>query len=83
MLAALDAVGGHPADVVQVRGYITNIADLDAVGSAFCEMVSRPAGISPCLTQVGVAALADPAARVELEMEAVVLRELPKPGLAT
>ena len=72
MLAALEALGGRPIDVIWVRGFITDIADLDAVGRAFCEMVSGPAGIAPCLTQVGVSSLADPAARVELEMEAIV-----------
>lgn len=72
MLAALEALGGEPRHILWVRGYITDINDLDAVGRAFREMIRVPAGIAPCLTQVAVAALADPAARVELEMEAVV-----------
>ena len=72
MLAALEALGGRPADVIWVRGYITDIADLETVGRAFHDMVSGPAGVAPCLTQVGVASLADPAARIELELEAIV-----------
>lgn len=71
MLAALEALGANVSDVVWVRGYIVDIADLDAVGTAFREMISGPGGVSPCLTQVAVAALADPAAKVELELEAV------------
>jgi enamine deaminase RidA (YjgF/YER057c/UK114 family) len=72
MLGALEALGGKAADIIWVRGYITDIDDLDAVGLVFAEMISGPAGISPCLTQVAVAALADPRAKVELEMEAEV-----------
>ena len=72
MLAAAEALGATAGDVIWVRGYITDIADLAAVGEAFQEMISGPGGIAPCLTQVGVASLADPAAKVELEMEAIV-----------
>ena len=72
MLSALEALGGTAVDIIWVRGYITDIGDLDAVGGVFAEMISGPAGILPCLTQVAVAALADPRAKVELEMEAVV-----------
>lgn len=70
MLGALEALGGKAADIIWVRGYITEIADLDAVGRVFAQMISGPAGVAPCLTQVAVAALADPRAKVELEMEA-------------
>ena len=72
LLAALRALGAQPADIVWVPGYLADIDDLDAVGRVFHEMISAPAGISPCLTQVAVAALADPAALIELELEAVV-----------
>ena len=69
--AALDAAGASPADVVRVRGYLTDIADIDATGDVFRERFA-PHGVRPCLVQVAVAALANPEARVELEAEAVV-----------
>ena len=71
ILAALDVAGATAADVVRVRGYLTDIADIDAVGEVFRE-TSAPHGVRPCLVQVAVAALAHQDARVELEAEAVV-----------
>lgn len=72
ILAALEAAGVTGGDVVRVRGYLTDITDIDAVGEAFRETFAESFGIRPCLVQVEVAALAHPEARVELEVEAVV-----------
>lgn len=72
MLAAAGALGATAGEVVWVRGYLTDIGDLEAVGRVFQEMISGPGGVAPCLTQVAVAALADPDAKVELEMEAIL-----------
>ena len=71
ILAALEAAGATGGDVVRVRGYLTDIGDIDAVGDIFRETF-KPLGVRPCLMQVAVAALAHPDARVELEAEAVV-----------
>ena len=71
ILAALEAAGASAADVVRVRGYLTDIADIDAVGEIFRQTFA-PHGVRPCLVQIAVAALVHPEARVELEAEAVV-----------
>jgi enamine deaminase RidA (YjgF/YER057c/UK114 family) len=66
---ALQEVGAELGDVVRTRVHLTDIADFDAVarvhGAVFGE-------IRPATTFVAVAALADPALRVEIEADAVV-----------
>ena len=71
ILAALEAAGAVGGNVVRVRGYLTDISDIDAVGEVFRETFER-FEVRPCLVQVAVVALAHPDARVELEAEAVV-----------
>lgn len=73
--AALSAAGAGLGDVVAVRGYLTDVADVDDVGEVFREVFARHV-IRPCFMQVAVAALAHPAARVELELEAIASRPM-------
>lgn len=67
--AALNAVGASPADVVIARIYMVNLTPerLEAVMPAFLATFE---GAQPCVTGVGVAALA--ASDLQIEMELVV-----------
>lgn len=66
---ALVALGGSMAEVVRTRMYIVDPDDADAVGEAHAELFGSA---RPVATMVVVAALLDPAWRVEIEVEAVV-----------
>lgn len=66
---AVAQLGGTVADVVRTRMYITDPADADAVGRAHGAVFGS---VRPVATMVVVAALIDPAWRVEIEAEAVV-----------
>jgi enamine deaminase RidA (YjgF/YER057c/UK114 family) len=66
--AALEELGGSMGDVVRTRMYITDPADADEVGRAHAELFGQA---EPVATMVVVAALLDPAWKVELEVEAV------------
>lgn len=64
---SLEALGASTRDVVRTRMYLVDPADQDLVGRAHGEVFR---GISPTATMVVVAALLDPAWRVEVEAEA-------------
>lgn len=66
---ALTALGSDPAHVIRTRMYLTRAEDWEAVGMAHGEVFSAA---RPAATMVVVAALLDPAWRVEMEAEAVV-----------
>jgi enamine deaminase RidA (YjgF/YER057c/UK114 family) len=68
--AALDELG-RPWRVVRTRMFITDALDADEIGRAHAEAFG---GHDPVATMVVVAALLDPAWKVELEVEAVVER---------
>lgn len=71
---ALDAVtglGGRVDDVVRTRMFIVDPSDADAIGKVHGEVFGSA---DPVATMVVVAALLDPAWRVEIEVEAVVAR---------
>ena len=68
-VAALAELGASAADVVRTRMFITDAADADEVGRAHAEVFG--AG-RPAATMVVVAALIDPAWKVEIEVEAAV-----------
>ena len=74
LLGALQAVGGTAADLVYVRGYLTDIQDADAIGAVFKRRVVDAAGVRPGFLQVEVSKLAAAEAKVELEAEAVISR---------
>jgi enamine deaminase RidA (YjgF/YER057c/UK114 family) len=66
---ALREAGAVLGDVVRTRMYITDVADAEAVGAAHGALF---AGVRPAATMVVVAALLDPAWKVEVEAEAIV-----------
>ena len=67
--AAMSELGVTTADVVRTRMYITDAADADEIGRAHREVFGDAA---PVATMVVVAALNDPAWKVEIEVEAQV-----------
>jgi enamine deaminase RidA (YjgF/YER057c/UK114 family) len=67
--AALEEAGAAFEDVVRSRIYLVDAADFDAVSAVHGEVFRA---IRPANTTVVVAALLDPAWRVEIEVEAVV-----------
>jgi enamine deaminase RidA (YjgF/YER057c/UK114 family) len=67
--AALEEVGASLHDVVRTRMYITATEYADAVGKVHGELLGA---VRPAATMVVVAALLDPAWKVEIEAEAVV-----------
>ena len=66
-LDALVRAGASATDVVRTRMYLVDPTDADAVGRAHAELFGA---IRPAATLVVVAALIDPAMRVEVELEA-------------
>lgn len=67
--AAIEELGGTAADVVRTRMLLTDPADQDAVGAVHARFFG-PA--RPASTMAGVAWLARPEWKVEIEAEAVV-----------
>jgi enamine deaminase RidA (YjgF/YER057c/UK114 family) len=73
LLTALRAAGGAPDDLVSIVIYSTDIDEYRAVMEELGEVWRRRFGRRyPAMALVGVAALADPEARVELMGVAVV-----------
>jgi enamine deaminase RidA (YjgF/YER057c/UK114 family) len=66
---ALTEAGASLDDVVRTRMYITAAAHADAVGAVHGEILGH---VRPAATMVIVAALLDPAWKVEIEAEAVL-----------
>jgi enamine deaminase RidA (YjgF/YER057c/UK114 family) len=67
-IKALQQLGSSADEVVRTRMFITDAADADAVGRAHGELFGAA---RPVATMVVVAALLDPAWKVELEVEAL------------
>jgi enamine deaminase RidA (YjgF/YER057c/UK114 family) len=67
--AALTEAGASLDDVVRTRMYITAATHADAVGAVHGELLGH---VRPAATMVIVAALLDPAWKVEIEAEAVL-----------
>jgi enamine deaminase RidA (YjgF/YER057c/UK114 family) len=68
-VAALEDLGSEPTDVVRTRMFITDPDDAEDIGRAHRDVFGMT---PPAATMVVVAALLDPAWRVELEVEAVI-----------
>src|SRR5579875_306338 len=72
IVAAIEALGGKPADVVRTRMYVTGInqrRESDEVHREYFESVR------PATTMVEVSRLIDPQALVEIEADAVIQHE--------
>jgi enamine deaminase RidA (YjgF/YER057c/UK114 family) len=66
---ALSALGSRTEEIVRVRVFVTDIGDFDAIARALGE---RFGAVRPAATLVQVAALVDPAMKVEIEADAEV-----------
>ncbi len=65
--AALDALGAAPEDIVIARIFMTDL-NADTLEQAFPVLLEMFDGAQPCITGVGVAALAGPNLKIEMEM---------------
>jgi enamine deaminase RidA (YjgF/YER057c/UK114 family) len=73
VVAALRAAGGAPEDVVQMLVFVTDVAEYKASLRELGEVWKRRFGRRyPAMALLGVTALFDPAARVELVATAVI-----------
>jgi enamine deaminase RidA (YjgF/YER057c/UK114 family) len=72
---ALAEAGATFADVVRTRIFLTSAEDWEAVGRVHGEFFST---IRPVATMVVVAALLNPAWRIEIEMDAVIGLSVPE-----
>ncbi|ABG05302.1 Endoribonuclease L-PSP [Rubrobacter xylanophilus DSM 9941] len=70
---ALEAAGARLSDVVRTRIYLTDISSWEQVGRAHAEFFGR---VRPATTMVEVSRLISPEILVEIEAEAILLREL-------
>ncbi len=64
---ALRAIGAGVHDIVQMRIYVTDLDD-EAMSDAMPVVMAFLDGAAPSLTGIGVAALAGPDLRIEIEM---------------
>jgi enamine deaminase RidA (YjgF/YER057c/UK114 family) len=73
LVTVLHAAGGRPEHLIMLRAYVTDIGEFNragaAVGKAWAESLGKH---FPAMTLVQVSALIDPAAKVEIEGEALL-----------
>ena len=75
LLATLAAAGGHPADLVSLTIYLTDVEDYQAHGQEIGAVWRRLAGTDyPAMAGVGVTRLWLPEALVEIQGIAVISR---------
>jgi enamine deaminase RidA (YjgF/YER057c/UK114 family) len=65
--AALDAVGAGPEDIVIARCFMVDLTP-ETLAQVFPPLLELFNGAKPCITGVGVASLAAPELKVELEL---------------
>lgn len=65
--AALDALGATSADIVIARCFMTDLTP-ERLEQAFPPLLKLFEGAEPCITGVGVAALAAPDLQIEIEL---------------
>ena len=73
---ALAEAGARFEDVVRTRMFLTQVEDWETVGRVHGEFFGN---IRPAATMVVVAALLNPAWRIEIEMDAVIEATVPSP----
>jgi len=71
IVAAVEALGAKRTDIIRTRIYVTNIGLWQEIGRVHAEVLGD---VRPATTMVQVGALADPAAVVEVEADAVITR---------
>ena len=75
---ALAEAGARAEDVVRTRMFLTRVEDWESVGRVHGEFFGN---IRPAATMVVVAALLNPAWRIEIEMDAVIADSPDSPEL--
>ena len=72
IVAAIEALGGKPTDVVRTRMYVTDIEQWKEIGEVHSEFFES---VRPATTMVQIAKLIDPQALVEIEADAIIQHE--------
>ncbi len=72
IIAAIEALGGKPTDVVRTRTYVTDIDQWSEIGEVHSEFFES---VRPATTMVEVSRLIDPQALVEIEADAIIRHE--------
>lgn len=65
--AALDALGAKPDDIAILRCYVTDL-NSETLGQIFPPILELFDGAMPCITGIGVEALAGPDLKIEIEL---------------
>ncbi len=69
IISAIEALGGKRTDIFRTRIFVTDIDLLEEIGRVHAGILGD---VRPATTMVQVAALADPAAVLEVEADALV-----------
>ena len=69
IIAAVQALGGTRTDIIRTRIFVTDIGLWQEIGRIHAEVLGD---VRPATTMVQVAALAEPAAVLEVEADAVI-----------
>ena len=73
LVTVLRAAGGQPEHLIMLRAYVTDIGEFNRAGAAVGKAWGETLGKQfPAMTLVQVTALIDPAAKVEIEGEALL-----------
>ena len=73
LVSVLRAAGGQPEHLIMLRAYVTDIGEFNRAGAAVGKAWGETLGKHyPSMTLVQVSALIDPAAKVEIEGEALL-----------